>query len=161
MSLYDRIVEGVEPKRLEGKVGTLLRASHIHQAVNVGGAIRAACRPRNVSAVLRIAPRLDASDVTCPRCKKLVESWPNTPAARLPYARDERYPAKGERPALEAPSEEPEQQLDNPGPGNVDARTLVRAAGSKMHKQREPVARPVSAKLHRRKLRTPTPGIPG
>ena len=95
---------------------------------------------------------------------RLVENWPNTPAVRRPYAGDERYPAKGERPPVEAPIEEPEQPMDNPGPGNVNARTMVRAAGSKLHIRRinrKPAAQPVSAKLHRRKLRTPTPGIPG
>lgn len=90
---------------------------------------------------------------------RVVESWPNTPSIKPPYASSERYPAKGEKPPLEAPTEEPEQPMDNPGPGNTNARTQVRAAGSKMHRQREPTAQPVSAKLHRRQLRIPTPGV--
>lgn len=100
--------------------------------------------------------------------ERIVESFPNTPAVRLPYARDERYPSAG--PGVrtgqlpEAPVEEPEQPLVSPGPGNVNARTMTRAAGSKLHIRRinrKPAAQPVSAKLHRRQLRTPTPGIPG
>ena len=135
MSLYDRIVESVEPKTLRGKVGTLLRSKYIHQAVDVGGAIRPACRSRNVSAVLRVSPRLDSSDVTCPRCKKLVESYPNRTRGQ---ARDLVVPAKGEKPPLEAPVEEPEQPMENPGPGNVDARAFMRAAGTRAQRMRGP-----------------------
>lgn len=73
MSLYERIMEAVGPRVLKGKVGTLLRSKYVHQAVDVVGAIRPACRPHNVSAVLRISPRLDAKDVSCKRCKRCLK----------------------------------------------------------------------------------------
>lgn len=134
-SLYDRIVEALVARVLKGKAGTLVRSKYIHQAVDVGGAIRPACRPRDVSAVLKLSPRLDSTDVTCPRCKKLVESYPNRPRGQ---ARDLSVPSKGEKPSPEAPAEEPEQPMDSALPGNVSPRAFMRGAGTRAQRMRGP-----------------------
>jgi len=82
------------------------------------------------------------------------ESYPNRARGQ---ARDLAVPSGGDKQPTEAPTETPEQPLDSPGPGNTNARTQVRAAGSKMHRIREPNAKP--AALHRRQI-TSLPGLP-
>lgn len=83
---------------------------------------------------------------------RVVESYPNRVRGQ---ARDLAVPGGGDKQPPEAPSDEPEQPLDSPGPGNVNVRTTQRAAGSKMHKQREPNVPPVAL----RQLR-PLPALP-
>ena len=85
---------------------------------------------------------------------RIVESYPNRARGQ---AADLAVPSKGEKPAPEAPAEDPEQPTDSPGPGNTNARSQVRSAGSRMHKQREPNARP--AGLYRRQISS-LPGLP-